>query len=82
MGRVLVQLAAHVRHGYLRIVLLVLQRPGFDCCSIDERLEDDGYSMGPANLYSWLTRFLYYRRSKFDPLWNYVVVGGIQKGKP
>lgn len=31
---------------------------------------DDGASLSPAALHSWLTRIMYQRRSKMDPLWN------------
>ena len=51
---------------------------------IDE--EVNGYggceTTKPSALYHWLTRFLYNRRSKFDPLWTTVVVGGMQDGAP
>lgn len=43
---------------------------------------DDGASMTPAALHSWLTRIMYQRRSKFDPLWNSIVVAGCRDGKP
>ena len=33
-------------------------------------------------LHSWLTRVLYNRRSKFDPLWNTFVVAGLQDNEP
>ena len=29
-------------------------------------------------LHCWLTRVLYNRRSKFDPLWNVIIVAGMQ----
>jgi len=45
---------------------------------IDEECLDDGISYTPKALHSWLTRVMYNRRSKFNPLWNSVVVGGIE----
>ena len=33
-------------------------------------------------LHCWLTRVLYNRRSKFDPLWNVILVAGMQDGEP
>ncbi|XP_065207722.1 proteasome subunit beta type-4 [Planococcus citri] len=47
----------------------------------EECLEDDIY-IKPASLHCWLTRVMYNRRSKVDPLWNNIIVGGIQEGKP
>merc|ERR1739836_316706 len=41
-----------------------------------------GVTMRPEALHCWLTRVLYNRRSKFDPLWNSILVGGMQEGKP
>ena len=51
---------------------------------IDEEVSGYGgcETTKPSALYHWLTRFLYNRRSKFDPLWTTVVVGGIQDGAP
>lgn len=49
---------------------------------IDDDCIDDGFQMKPKALYNWLTRVLYTRRTKLDPLWNNYVVGGIQDGKP
>ena len=31
---------------------------------------DDGATMSPKELHHWLTRVMYNRRSKMDPLWN------------
>jgi len=50
---------------------------------IDDDCADDGFIMRPNSLYCWLTRILYNRRSKFDPLWNTFVIGGLdQEEKP
>jgi len=49
---------------------------------IDEDMRDDGFSLKPKALHCWLTRVLYNRRSKFDPLWNTFIVGGLQDGEP
>jgi len=42
----------------------------------------DGVEYSPSSLFSWLTRVLYNRRSKFNPLWNTMVVGGVHQDKP
>jgi 20S proteasome subunit beta 7 len=49
---------------------------------IDEDCLDDGFHIKPKSLYCWLTRVLYNRRSKFDPLWTTFLVGGLQDGEP
>jgi len=49
---------------------------------IDEDCRDDGFTLKPKALHSWLTRVLYNRRSKFDPLWNTFLVGGLEDGEP
>ncbi|KAG1684712.1 Proteasome subunit beta type-4 [Nymphon striatum] len=49
---------------------------------IEEECANDGFNVKPKSLYSWLTRILYNRRSKFDPLWVSLVVGGLQNGVP
>lgn len=38
--------------------------------------------MKPKSLYNWLTRVLYNKRSRMEPLWVDIVVGGIQDGEP
>lgn len=43
---------------------------------------DDKISLRPKDLYTWLTRVLYNRRSKFNPLWLDMVVGGMQYDEP
>ena len=49
---------------------------------IEEDIHGGGVTMRPEALHCWLTRVMYNRRSKFDPLWNTILVGGIQKDKP
>lgn len=43
---------------------------------------DDEIQLGPAEIYNYLCRVLYNRRNKFDPLWNSLVVGGLEEGAP
>ena len=43
----------------------------------DDYCAADGEARSPAALHAYLTRVLYNRRSKFDPLWNSLVVGGL-----
>ncbi|BFF90080.1 proteasome subunit beta type-4 [Drosophila madeirensis] len=50
---------------------------------IEDQCYADGISMKPKALSSWLTRVLYNRRSRMNPLYIDVVVGGIeQDGTP
>lgn len=48
---------------------------------IDEELLGDGHSYSPRAIHSWLTRAMYSRRSKMNPLWNTVVIGGHSDGE-
>jgi len=48
----------------------------------EEDIKGGGVTMRPEALHCWLNRVLYNRRSKFDPLWNTIIVGGMQDGKP
>ncbi|XP_042295656.1 proteasome subunit beta type-4 [Sceloporus undulatus] len=48
---------------------------------IDEELLGDGHSYSPKAIHSWLTRAMYNRRSKMNPLWNTVVIGGYANGE-
>jgi len=39
---------------------------------------NDGCILSPSELHSYLSRLLYARRSKVDPLWNTLLLGGIE----
>ncbi len=43
---------------------------------------DDGHGYTPSSIFSWLTRYMYNRRTKINPLWNTVVVGGYHDNTP
>lgn len=43
----------------------------------DERSHEDGSVMTPNEIHSYLTRVLYNRRNKGDPLWNELVIAGV-----
>jgi 20S proteasome subunit beta 7 len=48
---------------------------------VDEFTAQDGHTLGPAEIHEYLSRVMYARRSKFDPLWNSLLVGGVKDGK-
>ncbi|KAL4399165.1 Proteasome subunit beta type-7 [Malassezia pachydermatis] len=41
-----------------------------------EEIENDGHALTPAQVYAYLSRTMYERRSKLDPYWNALVLGG------
>jgi len=43
---------------------------------------NDGISMKPKALHTWLSRVLYNRRTKMKPLWSTFLVAGIQNDEP
>ena len=47
---------------------------------VKEHCHDDGHVLGTPHIFEYLWRMMYNRRSKFNPLWNALVVGGIHKG--
>ncbi|KIM30467.1 hypothetical protein M408DRAFT_328051 [Serendipita vermifera MAFF 305830] len=49
-----------------------------DSLIIEEFTYDDGNKLGPTEIYQYLSRIMYNRRSKMNPLWNSLVVGGIK----
>lgn len=49
---------------------------------ISEEILDDSFSLKAFSLHTWLTRLMYNRRSKFDPLWNNVIVAGYDNSGP
>ena len=48
----------------------------------DDFCMDDGHRLKPAEVFAYLTRVIYNRRNKMDPLWNSLVVGGVHAGEP
>ncbi|KAF8072170.1 proteasome endopeptidase complex beta subunit [Lyophyllum atratum] len=48
---------------------------------IDEFSAQDGHTLGPAEVHEYLAQVMYARRSKMDPLWNAILVGGVKDGK-
>ncbi|KAL3134988.1 hypothetical protein ABBQ32_007942 [Trebouxia sp. C0010 RCD-2024] len=42
---------------------------------------DDDIEMSPKEVFAYLNRVVYNRRTKMDPLWNSLVIGGLQQGK-
>jgi hypothetical protein len=53
----------------------------FGVSSLYDNMWDDGNSLGPKEVHSYLTRVMYNRRNKFDPLWNSLVLGGVKNGQ-
>ncbi|VFQ91476.1 unnamed protein product [Cuscuta campestris] len=46
-----------------------------------DNMWDDGNSLGPKEVHNYLTRVMYNRRNKFNPLWNSLVLGGVKNGQ-
>eukprot|EP00164_Ancoracysta_twista_P000744 GFYU01000980.1.p1 GENE.GFYU01000980.1~~GFYU01000980.1.p1 ORF type:complete len:278 (-),score=76.00 GFYU01000980.1:303-1094(-) len=49
--------------------------------SIEDENYDDGAFLKAPEIHSYLTRILYNRRCKFDPLWNFSLVAGCDDNK-
>ncbi|GBE85714.1 proteasome endopeptidase complex beta subunit [Sparassis latifolia] len=43
--------------------------------------DSDAHDLGPAEVHEYLSRVMYARRSKMNPLWNSILVGGHKDGK-
>jgi 20S proteasome subunit beta 7 len=51
--------------------------------SIEEDYSSKGHTMNAKNLHKYLSKVFYKRRSDFDPLWNQVLVAGLdEESKP
>ena len=48
---------------------------------LDEHVRDDNAKLNAAEIHSYLTRVMYQKRNKFDPLYNTVVVAGYKDGQ-
>ena len=47
----------------------------------EETTAQDGHTLGPAEIHEYLSQVMYGRRSKIDPLWNSLLVGGVKEGQ-
>lgn len=56
-------------------------KEGLETMMIENDIQDDGYQYSPESIYAYLRIWLYNRRSKFDPLWCTMVIGGYKEGK-
>jgi len=52
-----------------------------DELSIGEFTAQDGNTLGPAEIHEYLAQVMYARRTKMNPLWNALLVGGVSGGK-
>eukprot|EP01103_Thecamoeba_quadrilineata_P006602 TRINITY_DN1632_c0_g1_i1.p1 TRINITY_DN1632_c0_g1~~TRINITY_DN1632_c0_g1_i1.p1 ORF type:complete len:261 (+),score=27.88 TRINITY_DN1632_c0_g1_i1:80-862(+) len=48
---------------------------------IRDKLHDDGSTLQPLEIHSYLTRVMYNRRNKFNPLYNQLVLAGFRNNK-
>lgn len=48
---------------------------------VNDVCADDGYHITAPEIYAYMSRVNYNRRSKGDPFWTSIVVGGVQDGK-
>mmetsp|Transcript_13883 Transcript_13883/g.35682 ORF Transcript_13883/g.35682 Transcript_13883/m.35682 type:complete len:297 (+) Transcript_13883:150-1040(+) len=53
-----------------------------DELSTEDYCHDDGIRITPKETHAYLSRVMYNRRNKFDPLWNSLIVGGFYDDKP
>lgn len=58
-----------------------LQRILDDLIIEEEITAQDGHKLGPAEIHEYLSQVMYGRRSKLNPLWNSLLVGGVRDGK-
>jgi len=52
-----------------------------DSLIIDEFTAQDDHSLGPAQIHEYLSQVMYGRRTKMNPLWNSLLVGGFKDGE-
>ncbi|KAF9523037.1 proteasome endopeptidase complex beta subunit [Crepidotus variabilis] len=48
---------------------------------VDEISAQDHHTLSPAEIHEYLSQVMYARRSKIDPLWNSLLVGGFKDGE-
>ncbi|KAH0835660.1 proteasome endopeptidase complex beta subunit [Lanmaoa asiatica] len=52
-----------------------------DNIAVEEIAAQDGHELGPVEIHEYLSQVMYARRSKFNPLWNSLIIGGFKDGK-
>jgi len=48
---------------------------------LEDQLNEDGAAYAPHSIHSYLSRVLYNRRNKMDPLWGHFVIAGFKDGE-
>lgn len=52
-----------------------------DDIAVEEIAAQDGHELGPVEIHEYMSQVMYGRRSKLDPLWNSLIIGGFKDGK-
>ncbi|KAG9316235.1 proteasome endopeptidase complex beta subunit [Chiua virens] len=52
-----------------------------DDIAIQEIAAQDGHELGPVEIHEYMSQVMYARRSRINPLWNSLVIGGFKDGK-
>ncbi|KAF0698179.1 Aste57867_11164 [Aphanomyces stellatus] len=53
-----------------------------DSMAVNDFNQDDKCDLTAPEIFHYLQRVMYHRRNKFDPLWNNLLVAGLDKGEP
>ncbi|CCH43597.1 Proteasome subunit beta type-4 [Wickerhamomyces ciferrii] len=53
-----------------------------DDLEIEHNYDSDGHQLKASHIHEYLQKVFYHRRSKMDPLWNSVIVAGLDDDKP
>ncbi|TFK51413.1 proteasome endopeptidase complex beta subunit [Heliocybe sulcata] len=48
---------------------------------VEEFTNQDGHNLGPKEIHEYLSQVMYGRRTKINPLWNSLLVGGFKDGE-
>jgi len=52
-----------------------------DDIAVEEIAAQDGHELGPVEIHEYMSQVMYGRRSKLNPLWNSLIIGGFKDGK-
>lgn len=48
---------------------------------VEEIAAQDGHELGPVEIHEYLSQVMYGRRTKLNPLWNSLIIGGFKNGR-